>query len=44
MNADSREGALFGAEVANVVRASPHYFNTHDELDQLIDCVARLTR
>jgi len=26
-----------------VVRASPHYFNTHDELDQLIGCVARLT-
>ena len=30
--------------LANVVRASPHYFNTHDELDQLIECVARLTR
>ena len=28
----------------NVVRASPHYFNTHDELTRLVDCVARLTR
>jgi hypothetical protein len=27
-----------------VVRASPHYFNTNAELDQLIGCVARLTR
>jgi selenocysteine lyase/cysteine desulfurase len=25
------------------VRASPHYFNTHDELEQLIGFVARLT-
>jgi selenocysteine lyase/cysteine desulfurase len=30
--------------LSHVVRASPHYFNTHDELDQLIRCVARLTR
>ena len=30
--------------LAHVVRASPHYFNTHDELNQLISCVARLTR
>ena len=30
--------------LSNVVRASPHYFNTHDELDRLVACVARLTR
>jgi selenocysteine lyase/cysteine desulfurase len=30
--------------LAHVVRASPHYFNTHDELDRLIASVARLTR
>ena len=29
--------------LSHVVRASPHYFNTHDELEQLIGCVARLT-
>jgi cysteine desulfurase/selenocysteine lyase len=28
--------------MSQVVRASPHYFNTHDELDRLIGCVARL--
>jgi selenocysteine lyase/cysteine desulfurase len=30
--------------IAQLVRASPHYFNTHDELDRLIGCVARLSR
>jgi len=30
--------------LSHVVRASPHYFNTDDELDQLLSCVARLAR
>jgi cysteine desulfurase/selenocysteine lyase len=30
--------------LSQVVRASPHYFNTHDELDRLIGCIAHLTR
>jgi selenocysteine lyase/cysteine desulfurase len=30
--------------MAQLVRASPHYFNTHDDLDRLIDCIAPLTR
>jgi selenocysteine lyase/cysteine desulfurase len=30
--------------LSHVVRASPHYFNTHDELDRLIGCVAGLAR
>jgi selenocysteine lyase/cysteine desulfurase len=30
--------------MSRLVRASPHYFNTHDDLDRLIGCVAHLTR
>jgi selenocysteine lyase/cysteine desulfurase len=30
--------------MAQLVRASPHYFNTHGDLDRLIGCIAHLTR
>ena len=47
INTSTAQWAAFDMEakgLAQVVRASPHYFNTDDEVDRLVATVATLPR